>query len=113
VSVYTIEAGGVVQLDPSDRRVLQFNWDNEDVLASGVEISSSTWTITPIRQADENADLTKDNESLVAGNRKTQVRLIATTASDGDRYEVANTIVTNEVPAQTIEQSFRVVVQNQ
>lgn len=109
---YAIQAGGMIVLDPSDKRVILFDWDDTDVLAAGVEISSSVYTITPIRQANEANDLTKDNESLVAGNRKTQVRLDATTASLGDAYWISNKVTTNEVPAQTIEQRYKVLIQD-
>jgi hypothetical protein len=107
---YAIQAGGTIVLDPSDERVILFDWDDTDVLASGVEISSSTYTITAIRQSG--TALTKDNESIVAGNRKTQARLLATTASIGDAYWVSNKVTTNEVPAQKIEQRYKVLIQD-
>lgn len=106
----TINPGGLLTLDPSDKRVILFNYDNTSTLATGVEISTSTWTITAIRQAG--TALTSDNPSIVTGNRKTQVRLDATTATVGDVYELANKIVTNETPAQTIERSIRVLVES-
>lgn len=180
-----------IVLDPSDKRVVLFDWD-DDNLASGVTIVTSTFTITAIRpsqrvlsitrvtttatvttaeldgsgtlvaaahglatgdyvsidgadQSDYNItaqitvtaastftytvanspttpatgriafggpSLTKDNPSILSGDRKTQVRLDATTATLGDEYELANAIVTNESPAQTKEQSIRVLIQN-
>lgn len=108
----TITAGGLVVLDPGDKRVIQFDWGT-DTLAAGVEIASSgsTFTITAIKQNGATA-LTKDQESIVTGNRKTQLRLLATTATAGDRYRVDNTIVTNESPAQTHDQGFYVLIQN-
>jgi len=51
-------------------------------------------------------------ERTVGASRVTQVRLIGTTATLGDEYELANTIVTDETPTQTKEQSIRVLVQN-
>jgi hypothetical protein len=41
----TIDAGGLIILDPSDERLLDFTWDG--VLESGVAIDESTWTINP------------------------------------------------------------------
>jgi hypothetical protein len=108
----TIEAGGLLTLDPSDKRVIQFDWDT-DALPDGVEISTSTFTIAVVGQQGGLTLLTKDQESIVTGNRKTQLRLLATTATVGDRYLVANQIVTNESPAQTIERQFEVLIQNQ
>lgn len=107
----TIRAGQQITLDPSDKRVIQVNWDDE-ALTTGVSISTSTFTISVIQQNGVTA-LTKDNPTIVSGSRKTQVRLIATTATAGDRYQVSNEIVTNESPAQTIERSFYVLVENQ
>ena len=111
MSELEVDAGsGVVVLDPSDKRVVQFNWDRRS-LATSATISTSTFTIGTIRQIGATA-LTKDNPSILSGSRKTQVRLDATTATDGDEYTLINTIVTNETPAQTKEQSVRVKIQN-
>jgi Na+-translocating ferredoxin:NAD+ oxidoreductase RnfC subunit len=100
-----------LKLDPSDIRVIQFDWDDE-ALPAGVTITTSTFTISVIRQSGVTA-LTKDNPTIVSGSRKTQVRLLATTATAGDKYRLMNTIVTNESPAQTIERQITVLVQNQ
>lgn len=108
-STLEIKSGESVIFDPSDSRVVQYNWDDHG-LAALVTITTSTWTITAIRQSGVTA-LTKDNESIVAGSRSTQVRLIATTATDGDEYFVENKVVTNESPTQTKEQGFRLLVQ--
>lgn len=105
----TMSPGGLLVLDPSDKRVIQFNWDG--ALAAAAEISTSAFTITAIKQNGATA-LTKDEELIVSGNRKTQLRLLATTATAGDIYEVANAIVTNETPAQTVERSIKVLIQH-
>jgi hypothetical protein len=59
--------------------------------------------------------LTTDNETILGSEsyRVTQARFLATTATVGDRYWVSNEIVTDETPAQTIEQRFKVLIQNQ
>jgi hypothetical protein len=106
----TIRAGGLAVFDPSDKRVIQFDWDTE-ALPVGVTITTSVFTIEVIQQAGLTA-LSKDSESIVAGSRKTSVRLIATTAQAGDSYWVNNKITTNETPAQEIERRFKVLVQN-
>jgi hypothetical protein len=105
----TIRPGDTLTLDPSDKRVIQFDWSG---LPTSAEISTSTFTIGTVRQNGATI-LTKDNPSIVTGNRKTQVRLDATTATAGDRYTLANTIVTNESPAQTIERQIDVRIENQ
>ena len=106
---YTIRPGDTYVIDPSDKRVVTFDWSG---LASGVEISTSTFTIGTLKQNGLTI-LTKDNPTIVAGNRGTQVRLDATTATVGDRYTLANAVVTNESPAQTIERQINILVQNQ
>lgn len=107
----TIRAGGLLVLDPGDSRVIQFDWDTEG-LPEGVQINTSTFTITTVKQNGATI-LTKDNPSVLAGNRSTQVRLIGTTATTGDQYLVMNEIVTAESPTQTIQRQIRVLVQNQ
>lgn len=109
MSTISIKSGGLVIKDPSDIKVYLVDWDTDN-LAAGVSIQTSTWTIAAIRPSQVDAFLTKDNESILAGNRKTQVRLMAGTL--GQTYEVANKIVTNESPAQTKERSFRVLIEN-
>lgn len=54
--------------------------------------------------------LTKDNESLLAGNRKTQLRLIGGTV--GQQYRIDNKVTTSETPAQIKERSFFVLIQD-
>ena len=113
-----------VGLDPSDSRTIAFDWDARSLRAS-VTISTSTFTITAIRQSGATA-LTKDNASIlnaadattvcertVGASRVTQVRLIATTATEGDDYELANTITTSESPTQTKTLSCLVRIRNQ
>lgn len=105
----TIRAGGLLVLDPSDKRVISFNWDAE-ALPAGVQIASSAWSIEAIRQSGASA-LTKDNEATAS--RTTSARLLATTSTAGDVYWVSNKITTDETPAQEIEQRFKVLVQDQ
>lgn len=105
-----INAGGTIVFDPSDKRVVIFDWDRQ-ALETSVTIDTSTWTITAVRQSGATA-LTSDNATIVSGDRKTQIRLLATTATLGDIYWVSNKIVTDENPVQEIEQRFRVIVQD-
>lgn len=122
MSVQTVRPGDLVVFDPSDIRVIVF--DHRDQLRSGVAVSSVVFTITAIRQIG--SALTKDNESRLTAaqataaleetvtddNVATQVRLLATTATLGDEYSLAAKIVTNESPAQTKEQSIRILIQD-
>lgn len=111
MSTVTVSPGAVVTLDPSDKRVVVFDWDALN-LGVGVTISTSIFTITVIRQ-NGSQPLTKDNPDILVGSRKTQVRLDATTATVGDLYSLANTITTNESPVQQKEQSIQVLIENQ
>lgn len=106
----SIRSGDLVVLDPSDKRVIVFDWDSE-ALPATVTIASNTFTITAVKQSGLTA-LTKDQETIPAGSRTTQLRLDATTATNGDKYLVASKIVTSESPAQTIERQFKVLIQN-
>jgi hypothetical protein len=112
MSTRTIRSGQLLTLDPNDKPVLNFDWDQEG-LPDGVEIDTYVLTITAQKQADPLASLTKDNDSLVTGDRIVQFRLLATTASVGDKYEVACKIITAETPAAQFERSFFVRIQNQ
>lgn len=109
MSTLTIAPGALVSKDPSDIKVYVFDWDTSN-LAPTVTIQNSTWTIKAIRPSITDVALTKDQESVAAGNRKTQVRLSAGTL--GQVYEIANKIVTNETPSQTKERSFRILIEN-
>ena len=113
MSVTTIAPGQQIEIDPSDKKVITFNWD--DHLTAGATIATSTFTITAIRPASATG-LTKDNETILSsgsyGNRYTQLRLLAGGDSTvGQKFEVANKVVTTETPTQTIERSFQVLIQ--
>ena len=108
MSVTTIYSGDLLLMDPSDKRVIQMDWG---ALPDGVTINTSVYTITAIKQNGVTA-LTKDNESVSAGSRATQLRLLATTATAGDRYQVSNKVTTTESPAQEIERSYFVRIEN-
>lgn len=103
----TVNDGELVTKDPADRPVLKFDWDALH-LADGVTITESTWTITAIKPVTDTA-LTKDSESILSGNRRTQLRLIGGTL--GAEYLLSNRIVTNETPAQTFERSVPILVE--
>jgi hypothetical protein len=109
MSVVTILNGDQVTKDPADIKVYQVDWSTNN-LAVGVTITTSTWTVTAIAPSQTDVALTKDQESVLTGNRTTQVRLTAGTL--GQTYEIANKIVTSESPPQTKERSFRVRVEN-
>ena len=122
-SVLRVDEGGTLTFDPAD--IANVVFDHRLQLHPGVKAASVTFTITAIKQGGMTA-LTKDNESrLLAADATialeeaitddyvaTQLRLNATTATEGDEYAVASKIVTNESPTQTKERSVRVVIQN-
>jgi hypothetical protein len=102
----TVPDGALVPKDPSDSLVYTVDWD-ANVLATDVTIATSTFTITSLRPTGDTG-LTKDNETILSGSRKTQLRLIGGTI--GATYRIDNTIVTSETPTQTIERSFKVKI---
>lgn len=110
MSQVTIIPGRTIRMDPSDKKVLVFDFDALN-LPSGVELSSQSITITAIRQSGGTA-LTNDNAALVTGNRKVSTRLLATTATRGDKYRVSCKGTTNESPAQEKEYSVFVVIED-
>lgn len=104
----TIRDGGLLTKDPSDTLVYEFDWDTQ-ALAEGVTILSSSFTLQGTRGDITTTPLTKDQESLTGGDRRTQVRLSA--GARGSRWRVNNQITTSETPAQTIERSFFLLVE--
>src|SRR5688572_24766452 len=100
MTALTVQPGSEYRMDPSDKRTVILDWDTLN-LGSSASISTSSWTITAIIQTA--TALSQDSASILSGNRKTQVRLDATTATVGDEYLVSNKIVTDESPAQTKE----------
>jgi hypothetical protein len=108
--VITIRDGALTTKDPSDIRVYNFDWGTT-ALAVDVSIVTSTFTLEGISGELEDDPLTKDSESIVAGDRDTQLRLAGGAA--GSRWRIHNQIVTNESPSQTIERSFFLLVQQQ
>ncbi len=104
----SVPDGALVTKDPSDVSVYVFDWDVTH-LDEAVTISSSEFTITALRPSG-NAALTKDQESILSGNRKTRLRLSGGTK--GAKYRIDNKIVTSETPAQTKERSFLLLVED-
>jgi len=117
-----IRDGGQVVKDSADIKTYCVDW--RDMFRTSVQITTSTWTITAIAPSTSDAVLTKDNEAILSAalattaleetvseeNLVTRVRLTAGT--NGQKYQVANKVVSNESPAQTIERSFFVLVED-
>ncbi len=87
--------------DPDASLLYVVDWTSW--LPSGRTISTSAWTI-----AGPDAALTKDNETIVSGSMKTQIRLLGGT--EGREYTITNRIVTDGSPTQTADQSFSVAI---
>jgi hypothetical protein len=110
MSAVTVSPGALITLDPSDKKVILFDFDQNN-LAVGVTLSSYLITITPIKQSGVTA-LTTDNAAITGSSRKVTARFLATTATVGDRYDVSVKGVTSETPAQEKEYSIRILIQN-
>jgi len=114
VSALTVSPGDLIALDPSDKRVIVFDFDTQN-LANGVILTNSGpaygLTITAVRQIGQTA-LTYDNAGLVSGSRKVSARFLATTATRGDYYTVSIKGTTNESPSQEKEYSIDILIQD-
>jgi len=110
MSTVTVTPGALITMDPSDKKVILFDFDDVN-LAVGATLSSYVLTITAIKQIGLTA-LTKDNDALAGSNRKVTARFLATTATLGDRYRVAVKGVTSESPAQEKEYSIEILIQD-
>lgn len=110
MATVTIYPGDTITLDPSDKKVVLFDF-NALNLAAAVTLSSYVVTIAAIKQSGGTA-LTKDNEALAGSSRMVTMRLLATTATLGDHYQVSVKGVTSETPAQEKEYSIFVRVLN-
>jgi hypothetical protein len=105
MTVPTIRPSGLIAKDPNSSVVYQFDWT--DYLTNlGRTINTSTFMVT-----GSDAVLTTDNPSVITGDLKTQVRLLAGTA--GVEYTLTNRIVTTGSPAVTDDRSILVFVQDQ
>lgn len=104
----TVKDGATITKDPSDISVYTFDWDAEH-LAEGVSISTSTWTLTGVSGDTTTTPMTKDQASILSGNRKTQIRLSAGAA--GSVWKLDNAITTDESPSQQKERSVRIRVE--
>lgn len=100
----TIRDGGTILKDPQGIEVYGFDWD--DRLATAALIGTSTFIVS-----GADAALTTDNAGIATGSRATQVRLLGGTL--GLTYILTNRVVTTEGPAQTLDASVRVVIQQQ
>jgi len=103
MSTVIIPDEGMVRKNPNESRVFLFDWDTDN-LAAGVLIITSVLTISAVKPSTTDAVLTKDSESILAGSRQTQLRLISGTL--GQIYQITNHVTTNENPAQVKEKLF-------
>jgi len=110
MSTVTVVPGALITMDPSDKKVILFDFDELN-LATAAALSSYVLTITAIKQNGLTA-LTKDNDALAGSNRKVTARFLATTATLGDRYRVSVNGVTNESPVQEKEYAIDILIQD-
>jgi hypothetical protein len=99
----TIDPGETVPQDPQAEVMYEFNFDTSH-LPLGVEIIDYDLNLATLRGDD---GLVISNDVLASGNRR--VQFIGKTPVKDATYEVTCHIVTNEVPAQRDDISFRIV----
>lgn len=110
MAAVTVAPGAELIYDPNDKRTVVFDFDAVNLAASAA-LASAVLTITALKQNGANP-LSFDNGGLLAGNRKFQARLLATTATLGDHYQVSVKGTTNETPSQDKEYSIFVLIQD-
>ena len=92
----TITDGGYCEQTVNEQKTYEFDFSTLN-LPAGVELQTvGVFVITP-------SGVTQDNQVLVAGNRKTHVRLACTTPG---KYIIKNIVTTNESPTQTKDKRF-------
>jgi hypothetical protein len=106
----TVDDGELIRKDPDAIRVYTWDYDDENLSATAT-IISSVWVITAIAPSTTDTALIKDSESILAGSRKTQLRLSAGTY--GQKYQVTNRITTNESPLQGKDKSIWVLIEQE
>lgn len=113
MSTTTIHDGGLVTKDPSDVRVYTFDWDTENGLPAGVTIASQTCVAAAVRPSDATAltvTTTGTGLGIQTGNRTVQVKVSG--GQLGALYTLTNQVTTDETPAQVIERSFSILIEN-
>lgn len=114
MSTITVTPGALVTLDPSDKKLIVFDFDALN-LAVGVTLTNGSpsfgITILVLKQNGSGA-LTFDNASLTGSSRKVQARFLATSATAGDRYRISVKGSTSENPSQDKEYSIDVLIQD-
>jgi hypothetical protein len=98
----TIPGGGLYIKDPESERLITFDWSND--FDAGVEFADSDFVVS-----GPDANLTTDNATTTG--LTASVRLLGGTP--GKVYTLTHRVVTNESPAQTDDESVRVLIQHQ
>lgn len=101
-----INDNGLATKDPADELLYEFRWGTRHLPATA-QIANSSFTITALRPVGDTA-LISDSAATV-GTQTTKIRLMDGTV--GALYRITNQIITNELPAQTIERSFLLLIE--
>lgn len=108
----TVRDGATITKDASDVKVYEFDWGTRH-LETGVTIATSAFAVAAVRPSTATVPTITDAESglgIQSGSRTTKVKV--TGGTSGALYELSNTVVTNESPAQTKNRMVRLLVQN-
>jgi hypothetical protein len=106
----TVRDGALVVQDPGDVSVYEWNWS---VLATGVTITTSSFSVVAVRPSSATIPTITDSGSglgIQVGGRSTKVKVSG--GVTGATYELRNTIVTSETPAQTKRREVRLLIQS-
>jgi hypothetical protein len=100
----TVPVADVDKKDPSDVKFYTMDWTNG--VNEGATIVTSMWTIETISGDD---DLVEEDSDIITGNLIT--RILLSGGTDGNNYDVTNTITTTD--GETLEKTGVVRVRQQ
>jgi hypothetical protein len=100
----TFPVADVDKKDPSDVKFYTMDWTNG--VNEGATIVTSMWTIETISGDD---DLVEEDSDIITGNLIT--RILLSGGTDGNNYDVTNTITTTD--GETLEKTGVVRVRQQ
>lgn len=110
-TIVTVRDGQTVVQDPGESLVYHFMWGRLN-LQPDVNIASGVMSIRKITPTTGSPVAAVDNDLVLTDGRTHQVRVVSGgDSANGHLYEVTSRIVTDEVPAQTKERSFRIRIQ--
>jgi hypothetical protein len=105
----TIAPGDQMSKDPHDHVVLVWNWADSLMKPQVRLLDAGQFSVAAVQPHESPPTLTVDRQELMADGQHVRFRMNG--GRRGTLYTVAHQIVTNESPAQEIQRSFFVLVE--